>query len=108
MRRMRTTHVGSLPRPTRLLDLMKARASGTPTDEAEYEREVRHAVMQCVGKQAASGIDILNDGEQSKPGFFTYIRERLAGFEARPGRHCNWCDFQRVCPAAIDVPEEES
>lgn len=50
-----------------------------------FEACLRTAVDECVRNQAESGIDILTDGEQSKPGFFSYIRERLEGFEERPG-----------------------
>ncbi|HEY3826274.1 MAG TPA: hypothetical protein VGL82_17030, partial [Bryobacteraceae bacterium] len=85
--RILTTHVGSLPRPKALLDLMKARAAGGLYERASgdpYDQEVRTAVADCVRKQAEFGIDILTDGEQSKPGFFTYVRERLTGFEERP------------------------
>jgi len=82
--RILTTHVGSLPRPKDLLDLMKAKLSGAPPDAKVYEAQIRSAVAECVRKQAETGIDVLNDGEQSKPGFFTYIRERLEGFEPRP------------------------
>ncbi len=81
-----TTHVGSLPRPKDLLDLMKAKVTGTPPDAQLYEGKLRSAVVECVSRQAETGIDVLNDGEQSKPGFFTYIRERLEGFEPRPQR----------------------
>jgi 5-methyltetrahydropteroyltriglutamate--homocysteine methyltransferase len=77
--RILTTHVGSLPRPAALLDLMKLQASA-----AEFEAQLRLAVTNCVQKQADTGIDILTDGEQSKPGFFSYIRDRLEGFEPRP------------------------
>jgi len=83
--RILTTHVGSLPRPLELLDMMKARLGGAPYDRAAYDVKVRDAVSNIVGKQVDCGIDIVTDGEQSKPGFFTYIRERLKGFEARPG-----------------------
>ncbi len=83
--RILTTHVGSLPRPLELLDMMKARLGGAPYDHAAYDVKVRDAVSNIVGKQVDCGIDIVTDGEQSKPGFFTYIRERLKGFEARPG-----------------------
>jgi 5-methyltetrahydropteroyltriglutamate--homocysteine methyltransferase len=79
-----TTHVGSLPRPADLLDLMKARLKGEAIDTRAYDERVRRAVGECVRKQVESGIDIVSDGEQSKPGFFTYVRERLEGFEARP------------------------
>jgi 5-methyltetrahydropteroyltriglutamate--homocysteine methyltransferase len=82
--RILTTHVGSLPRPKDLLDLMKARLAGQPHDAAVYDVRVRRAVAECVRRQAASGIDIVTDGEQSKSGFFSYVRERLAGFEPRP------------------------
>jgi len=77
--RILTTHVGSLPRPADLLDLMKARAEG----EA-YDRRVASAVKDAVRRQVESGIDIVSDGEQSKTGFFTYAQERLEGFEPRP------------------------
>ncbi len=83
--RILTTHVGSLPRPRELLDLMKARLGGAPYERAAYDEKVRAAVAEAVGQQVACGIDIVTDGEQSKPGFFTYVRERLKGFEARPG-----------------------
>ncbi len=82
--RILTTHIGSLPRPPDLLDMMKARLSGQPGDEAAYQARVRDAVEDVVRRQAAAGIDIITDGEQSKPGFFTYVNERLAGFEPRP------------------------
>jgi 5-methyltetrahydropteroyltriglutamate--homocysteine methyltransferase len=82
--RIMTTHVGSLPRPHDLLDTMKARLEGRSHDEAAYQARVRDAVADCVRRQGETGIDIVCDGEQSKPGFFTYVRERLDGFEARP------------------------
>jgi len=82
--RILTTHVGSLPRPKDLLDLMKAKVSGLAYDGGAYEKRVKSAVAECVRKQVESGIDIVSDGEQSKPGFFTYVRERLEGFEQRP------------------------
>src|SRR5262245_58600049 len=79
-----TTHVGSLPRPNDLLDLMKAKISGTAFDPTVYEATIHSAVADCVRRQTETGIDIVNDGEQSKPGFFTYVLERLQGFEPRP------------------------
>jgi 5-methyltetrahydropteroyltriglutamate--homocysteine methyltransferase len=82
--RITTTHVGSLPRPHDLLDMMKARLEGRAHDEAAYQARVRDAVADCVRRQGQAGIDIVCDGEQSKSGFFTYVRERLDGFETRP------------------------
>jgi 5-methyltetrahydropteroyltriglutamate--homocysteine methyltransferase len=84
--RILTTHVGSLPRPHDLLDLMKAKLSGQGVDEAAYEKRVRRAVADIVRRQKAAGIDVVSDGEQSKPGFFSYVRERLDGFAPQPGR----------------------
>jgi 5-methyltetrahydropteroyltriglutamate--homocysteine methyltransferase len=84
--RILTTHVGSLPRPADLLDLMKAKLSGAPYDPAAYDARVRSAVADIVRHQIECGVDIVADGEMSKPGFFTYVAERLEGFEARPGK----------------------
>src|SRR5215472_149066 len=81
--RILTTHVGSLPRPKYLLDLMKSKMAGNGYDRAVYETSVRNAVAECVKRQVDAGIDVISDGEQSKPGFFTYVRERLEGFEVR-------------------------
>ena len=83
--RILTTHCGSLPRPADLLDLMKAKIQGQPYDAAAYDARVQSAVADAVRQQVECGIDIPTDGEQSKPGFFAYVNERLAGFEARPG-----------------------
>jgi 5-methyltetrahydropteroyltriglutamate--homocysteine methyltransferase len=85
--RILTTHCGSLPRPKDLLDLMKAKLHGEFYDPVAYEQRVRLAVSEIVRKQVACGIDIPTDGEQGKHGFFAYVRERLNGFEPRPGAH---------------------
>jgi len=68
-----TTHVGSLPRTPQLLAAMAARA---PT----IDELVRRDVAAVVRKQAELGIDVVSDGELSKPGYATYITERLTGF----------------------------
>jgi len=94
--RILTTHVGSLPRPHELLDLMKAKVAGLPYDKGKYEARVAAAVADCVRRQAECGIDIVADGEQSKPGFFIYVTERLAGFEPRPGRKVPFFDAERA------------
>jgi 5-methyltetrahydropteroyltriglutamate--homocysteine methyltransferase len=82
--RIQTTHIGSLPRPHAVLDLMKAKFSGQPYDQKTYDAAITKAVADSVRKQVDCGIDIVTDGEVSKPGFFTYIQERLEGFESRP------------------------
>ena len=84
--RILTTHIGSLPRPHAVLDAMKAKYSGQPYDQQKYDAAVAKAVSDTIKLQAECGIDFVTDGEFSKPGFFTYIRDRLAGFEARPGQ----------------------
>ncbi len=83
--RIYTTHVGSLPRPAALLDLMQAAADGKPVDPGELAVAERDAVAGAVRRQRAAGIDVITDGEQSKTGFFAYIGQRLAGYEPRPG-----------------------
>src|SRR5689334_5092849 len=86
--RILTTHVGSLPRPKDLLDMMKARlgAGGEPVGEEQYQARVTRAVKEIVEKQAECGIDIVGDGETSKAGFFVYAKQRLTGLEPRPGK----------------------
>ena len=84
--RVQTTHVGSLPRPHALLDIMRRRYAGEPHDMHAFDAQLQSSVMEAVAKQAECGIDIVTDGEFSKPGFFTYIQERLEGFEPRPGQ----------------------
>jgi 5-methyltetrahydropteroyltriglutamate--homocysteine methyltransferase len=84
--RIQTTHIGSLPRPHDLLDVMKAKFAKQPYDEKAYQERLSKAVADCVRKQVNCGIDFVTDGEFSKPGFFTYVQERLEGFEARPNQ----------------------
>jgi 5-methyltetrahydropteroyltriglutamate--homocysteine methyltransferase len=84
--RIQTTHIGSLPRPHALLDLLKAKYTGQTLDPAVLDATIKTSVADCVRQQVACGIDVVTDGEFSKPGFFTYIRDRLEGFEARPGQ----------------------
>ncbi|MSQ18618.1 MAG: methionine synthase [Betaproteobacteria bacterium] len=87
--RILTTHVGSLARPHDLLDMMKAQLTGQSYDEPAYHARVSKAVADIVKQQVACGIDIVADGEQSKPGFFSYVSERLEGFQAMPDRKIN-------------------
>ena len=88
--RILTTHCGSLARPKDLLDLMKAKVTGERYDEGAYTSRVRSAVSDIVRQQVDSGIDVVTDGEQGKLGFFAYVRERLAGFEAKPPPPGGW------------------
>jgi len=84
--RFLTTHTGSLPRPDDLIQMMYAKESGVPVDPEALGMRVRGAVADVVKKQADAGIDVINDGELSKPSYATYVKDRLAGFGADPGR----------------------
>lgn len=78
--RILTTHVGSLARPDNVLQLLFAKERRESYDATAFEAAVLEAVDQIVARQRAAGIDIVNDGEQSKSSFLTYIAERLDGF----------------------------
>ena len=82
--RILTTHVGSLPRPPDLLGLITARERGESVDQTRFAARVKSAVAEAVAKQAAAGIDIVNDGEMGRFGFIPYVNERLSGIEPRP------------------------
>jgi 5-methyltetrahydropteroyltriglutamate--homocysteine methyltransferase len=84
--RILTTHIGSLPRLPRLVELMQAKQTGQPADPQTYAATVKEAIEDTVKKQIELGIDIIDDGEQSKTGFVSYVNERLAGFEPNQGR----------------------
>jgi 5-methyltetrahydropteroyltriglutamate--homocysteine methyltransferase len=75
--RILTTHTGSLPRPSSLTDRHDPQA-------------VRAAVAETVERQAAAGVDVIGDGEMSKPGYSTYVTERLSGFGGPPVRVPRW------------------
>jgi 5-methyltetrahydropteroyltriglutamate--homocysteine methyltransferase len=78
--RILTTHVGSLPRPHAVAALLVKKDQGQPYDHAELDRDVRQAVADIVARQVATGIDVVSDGETSKIGYATYIKDRLTGF----------------------------
>ena len=78
--RFLTTHTGSLPRPDDLVRMMYAKEEGVPVDAQALAARVRSAVADVVRKQADAGVDLVNDGELSKPSYATYIKDRLDGF----------------------------
>jgi 5-methyltetrahydropteroyltriglutamate--homocysteine methyltransferase len=81
--RILTTHAGSLPRPTDLIELIWAKMDGQEVDRAQLEDRMRSAVAEVVAKQRDLGIDVISDGEMSKPGFSTYVSERFSGFDGQ-------------------------
>ena len=78
--RFLTTHAGSLPRPDDLIRMMYAKEEGVPVEPQALAARVKAAVAEVVQKQAAAGVDLINDGEMSKPSYATYIKYRLNGF----------------------------
>ncbi len=81
MKRIRTTHVGSLPRSQPVVDLIFARERGDVVDEAAFDAVMAQAVDDCVGRQVAAGVDVVSDGEMSKISYATYIKDRFTGFD---------------------------
>ncbi len=79
-----TTHTGSLPRPSALLDALQQRDRGG-SESATLGEQVRDAVADVVQRQARAGISVVNDGEASKIGYSTYVKERLDGFGGEGG-----------------------
>src|SRR6202167_1748204 len=82
--RILTTHTGSLPRPKPLIDLILRREKGEAIAADAFEGEVVKAVDDIVAQQVAAGIDVVSDGEMSKPSYTTYIRHRVTGIEPDP------------------------
>jgi 5-methyltetrahydropteroyltriglutamate--homocysteine methyltransferase len=89
--RILTTHAGSLPRPPELLDLVKS-GDAAALEQAGNAQSLRSAVSDIVRRQAALGIDVIDDGEYGKPSFVSYINERLGGYEVdtRAGPRNQW------------------
>ena len=79
--RILTTHVGSMPRPQEVVDMLFAEDQGKGFDSAEYDQTMTRNVADIVSKQLEAGVDIPSDGEMSKISYATYIRHRLTGFE---------------------------
>jgi 5-methyltetrahydropteroyltriglutamate--homocysteine methyltransferase len=84
--RILTTHVGSLPRPQEVVDLLFAQDRGEAVDEGKFNETMRRAVADAVNHQSEVGVDIASDGEMSKISYATYIRHRLTGFEGDSAR----------------------
>src|ERR1044071_7254521 len=82
--RILTTHTGSLPRSQSLMDIILRRERGETIDAASFEVAPAKAVDETVAQQVACGVDIVSDGEMSKPSYTTYIRHRVEGIEPDP------------------------
>jgi 5-methyltetrahydropteroyltriglutamate--homocysteine methyltransferase len=84
--RILTTHVGSLPRGQDVVELLFAKENGEAFDREAFDRTMRDAVDGVVARQVRTGIDSVSDGETSKIGYATYIKDRLSGFDGDNGR----------------------
>ncbi len=88
--RILTTHVGSMPRPQDVVDMLFAQERGELTNTAAFNDVMRNAVAETVKKQVDAGIDIVSDGEMSKISYATYIKHRLTGFAGDSPRATPW------------------
>lgn len=79
--RILTTHTGSLPRSPELQELLRQREDQSDFDETHFFASVRDSVGQIVSRQQDTGIDVVNDGEQGRSQYATYVKERLTGFD---------------------------
>ena len=87
MAKIRTTHVGSLPRTQDVVDFIFAREHGKPYDEAGFDACMKAAVADTIAKQKAAGVDIVSDGETSKISYATYVKARYTGFDGDSPRN---------------------
>ena len=81
MSKIKTTHVGSLPRSQDVVDFIFARERGTEYDLAAFDACMTAAVSRTVARQVAAGVDIVSDGETSKISYATYVKDRYTGFD---------------------------
>ena len=100
--RILTTHTGSLPRPPDLTAMLESMDAGSALDPAAFDGRVRRAVTDIVRQQVDAGVDIVNDGEQGKVGYSTYVRHRLTGFGGTSGvsSRADWADFPEAAARA--------
>ena len=104
--RILTTHTGSLPRPEDLTRAMFAKEEGVPIDAGALAARIRSAVADVVRRQVEAGVDVVNDGEYSKPSYATYVKDRLGGFggESRPLTYRDLVDFPGMARRVFGDP----
>lgn len=114
--RILTTHVGSLPRARELSDILIAQEDGQSIDTSRLSDLGRQGVLDVVTHQVNSGLDVINDGEQPRVGFQTYIGTRFEGFDAvserlpfkdfadYPGFAQVWANRGMVMSKVFDAP----
>ena len=104
--RFLTNHPGSLPRPADLVRMMFEREEGVPVDREALAARIRAGVDDVVRKQIEAGLDVVNDGELSKPSYATYIKDRLTGFggESHPLAYQDLVDFPEFATRVFGDP----
>ncbi|QKY19492.1 cobalamin-independent methionine synthase II family protein [Halolamina sp. CBA1230] len=104
--RIQTTHIGSLPRPPELLDLLRTREAGGDVDPAEWDRVSREATDAIVDRQLETGIDEINNGEQPRVSFNYYVGERLTNIGGKREQEL-WADLEEFPAVAEDTFETD-
>jgi 5-methyltetrahydropteroyltriglutamate--homocysteine methyltransferase len=104
--RILTTHTGSLPRPDSLVEIMFAKEEGRAVDAKILQQRIRDSVGEVVRHQATCGIDVVSDGEMSKPSYATYVTERLSGFagESKKPKLSDILEFPNVASHYFNDP----
>ena len=102
--RILTTHVGSLPRPEDLREMLAAMQHGCDHEPANYEKRCAEAVTDIVGKQIESGVDIVSDGEMSKISYVGYVKDRLHGISDQP-TSASQDSASSVLPTNVSFPD---
>src|SRR5467141_1322661 len=104
--RFLTTHTGSLTRPPDLIRMMFAKEESVPVDLAALGARIRAAVAEVVRKQVEVGVDLVNDGEMSKPSYATYVKDRLNGFggQSHPLQYRDLVEFPEMAARVFGDP----
>lgn len=84
--RILTTHVGSMPRPDDLVEMLQKEDRGDPVDQADLQARATEAIKQTVADQVAAGVDVVSDGEMGKVSYHVYAKHRLTGLGDLDGK----------------------
>jgi 5-methyltetrahydropteroyltriglutamate--homocysteine methyltransferase len=87
MTRIKTTHVGSLPRTQKVVDFIFARENRQDYDSTAFDAAMTEAASNTVRRQVEAGIDVVSDGETSKISYATYVKDRYTGFDGDSPRN---------------------
>src|SRR4030095_7461853 len=104
--RILTTHTGSLPRADDLIRMMFAKEEGVPVDSSARGARIRAAAGEVVGKHTKAWIDVVKEGEKSKPSYATYVKDRLHGFggASHPLEYQDLVDFPGIARRVVGDP----